>query len=254
MSSPRVVLTNDDGIGSPGIRQLAEALASRFDLVVVAPEGDRSGSGTGIGPFDTSRGVELTRAGGLPAEAWTVSGPPGLAVLSAMLGAFGPPPDLVVSGINAGLNTGHSIIHSGTVGGALTARSLGSSGLAVSLDRSEPWHWKTGVAVAVSAVDWMLDREPGSVLNVNVPALDVTEVRGVHWADLDRFGHIRVAMADEPAGRLEFGVRDGESEIDPGSDTDLCRRGYVTVTPLTTIEPRPFPSEPATAVWSPPDT
>lgn len=249
--SARVLLTNDDGIGSPGIRRLAAALAPMVDLTVVAPQGDMSGSGTGIGPFDTARGVALERLDGTGFDAWTVGGPPGLAVLAGMLGAFGDPPDLVVSGINAGLNTGHSIIHSGTVGGALTARSFGIQGLAVSLAPSDPWHWDTAVEVAVSAVRWVLDRHDHLVLNVNVPARPLGEVRGAHWSDLDEFGHIRVAMANEPEGRLEFGTRDHDTGFAPGCDTDLVWDGYVTLTPLSAIEPTAFPAEPASDVWSP---
>ncbi len=144
------------------------------------------------------------------------------------------------------------MIHSGTVGAALTARSLGAHGLAVSLAESDPWHWETAVAVARSAVDWVSARTgPRIVLNVNVPAAPLDEVKGVHWADLDEFGHIRVAMADVPGSRLSFDVRGSGSGLDPGCDTALCLGGNVTLTLLSTIEPAPFPAEDAAAVWGP---
>jgi 5'-nucleotidase len=245
-------VTNDDGIDSPGIELLARSLTMDFETVVVAPAWDMSGSGTGIGQFDPIKGVALTKVARDDLRTYTVEGPPGLAVLAAMLGAFGPPPDLVVSGINAGMNTGHSVIHSGTAGAALTARTLGAHGLAVSLAQSEPWHWETAVTVARAAVDWVLARQgPKVVLNLNVPGRPLSEVRGIHWADLDEFGHIRVAMANVPGEKLEFEVRGSGSGLDPASDTALCLAGNVTLTMLSTISPAPFPSEEATEVWDP---
>jgi 5'-nucleotidase len=245
-------VTNDDGIGSPGISALAGRLASDFEVIVVAPREDMSGTGTALGRFDPDAGVEMTKhdLAGVD-EAYAVDGPPGLAVLSSALGAFGRKPDMVVSGINAGLNTGHSVIHSGTVGAALTARSLGMCGLAVSLDRSDPWHWETAAEIATSAVVWLARRGGGAVLNVNVPGRQLSDVRGTTWADLDSFGHIRLATANVPGEMLEFTVRSSTTGEDPRSDTALCRAGYVTITLLESIEPAPAPSHPATDVWSP---
>lgn len=246
---PRLLLTNDDGIDSPGLRLLARHLARRHELVVVAPNADRSGSGTGIGRFDPDKGVSLGVAELDGIEAYTVDGPPGLAVLAGALGAFGRPPDLVVSGVNAGLNTGHSIVHSGTVGAVLTARTFGRLGVAVSLAPSEPWHWETAVAVAADVVDWILERGGARlVLNVNVPAAPLAELRGVTWAPLDDFGYFRVATADAPAERLEFEVAARDSGQDPSSDTALCLDRYVTLTPLSAVEAAPFPPVPAERV------
>jgi len=247
---PRVVLTNDDGIESPGLRALAHPLADTFDLVVAAPATDMSGSGTGIGRIDRS-GVELAEADLDGIKAYTVAGPPGLAVMAAALGAFGRVPELVVSGINAGVNTGHSIIHSGTVGAALTARTFRSRGLAISLAQSDPWHWETAAAIGAAASRWLIDRQSTPhVLNINVPGVPVEEVEGIHWADLDEFGYFRVANADLPDRRLQFVVSSASSGSDPASDTALCARGYVAVTPLSTIAPAPFPDVNAATIWS----
>ena len=231
---------------------MAQCLSEDFDTLVVAPAWDMSGSGTGIGHFDPAKGVALTKVDRSDITAYTVEGPPGLAVLAGMLGAFGPPPDLVVSGVNAGMNTGHSVIHSGTVGAALTARTMGADGLAVSLAQSDPWHWDSAVTVARSAVNWVLARRgPKVVLNVNVPARPLVDLRGVRWADLDDFGHIRVAIADVPGEKLEFEVRGSGAGLDQATDTALCLEGNVTLTLLSTISPAPFPPEEPTAVWAP---
>jgi len=141
----RLLLTNDDGVRSSGLQALAAGLAEQGpDLVVVAPQEDMSGIGAAIGRVRPDqridvRDVEL--AGGR--RAFAIAGPPGLAVMAGCLGAFGDAPDLVVSGINAGPNTGHACLHSGTVGAALTASTFGVSALAVSIHVSDPMHWAT---------------------------------------------------------------------------------------------------------------
>jgi 5'-nucleotidase len=134
----KVLVTNDDGIDAPGLHALARALvADGRDVVVVAPARDMSGSGAAIGQvhLDQSidaRRVELPDLDGVPAYA--LDGAPGLCVLAARLGGFGEPPDVVMSGINPGCNTGRAVLHSGTVGAALTAANFGVRGLAVSID------------------------------------------------------------------------------------------------------------------------
>ena len=251
MSSPRLLITNDDGVESPGLQTLARRLAADFDVIVATPAHDVSGSGTGIGRFDPETGVELRRIDFDGVEVYSLDGPPGLAVMAAALGAFGTAPDLVVSGINAGINTGHSVIHSGTVGGALTARTFGARGIAISLAQSDPWHWDTAAEVAEAAVNWLLGRTSPQVLNINVPALPAEAVKGVHWADLDEVGYFRVANAEMDSMKLQLQVGPTVDSSDPGSDTYLCSEGYVTVTPLSSVEPAPFPEVDASEIWSP---
>lgn len=252
---PRVLVTNDDGIDAPGLLALAGALkaSGRFETIVAAPAEDMSGMGSAIGRFDPDAGVDLTPVDLEEADiAFSIDGPPGLAVTAAALGAFDRSPDLVVSGINAGMNTGHSVIHSGTVGAALTARTFGLRGVAVSLAPSDPWLWATAAEVGVAAAAWMLERPYPHVLNVNVPALPRRDIKGVHWADLDEFGYIRVATADVEGQKLQFVLgRPEHSATDPASDSELVRAGYVTMTPLSTVEPDPFPDVEASEVWEP---
>ncbi len=243
---PRLLLTNDDGIESVGLRRLAQRLAQKHDVLVVAPDDDRSGSGTGIGRFDPRKGVALGSADFEGVEAYTIAGPPGLAATAAMLGAFGRIPDLVVSGINLGMNTGHSVLHSGTVGGALTARTFGRHGVALSLARSDPWQWETAIAVAEDVIEWVLhDPNAPYVINVNVPARPLDEIEGVTWAKLDEFGYFRVASPSESGEYVEFEIVSADSGRDPETDTALCFAGWVTLTPLTTIEAELFPDVPA---------
>src|SRR6202040_2635256 len=104
----------------------------RGQVVLAAPDTEYSGSGASLGPLHLIQ-PEIHRAtvAGID-EAWTGSGPPALCVMFARLGAFGGPFDLVVSGVNPGANVGRAVYHSGTVGAALTARSGGISGVAIS--------------------------------------------------------------------------------------------------------------------------
>src|SRR5215510_14966407 len=161
LSDMKILVTNDDGVESPGLHALVRALvADGCDLVVAAPDRDMSGSGAAIGQFHVDQHidaapVELPGLAGV--TAYAVGGPPGLCVLAARLGGFGPAPDMVVSGINPGCNTGRSILHSGTVGAALTGANFGVRGLAVSIDVIDggPHHWETAAEVAATAARWL---------------------------------------------------------------------------------------------------
>jgi len=239
----RILVTNDDGIASPGIYVLALALHhDGHDVTVFAPTTDRSGAGAGIGKLYGERPPPVVRADwpelpGVPVHA--LDAPPATAVLAACLGAFGGPPDLVASGINPGQNTGHLVLHSGTVGAALTAAGLGVPGLAVSLQFSfeDEYQWETAAHFASAAVDWVSVRGADGaprVLNLNVPNVPVADVKGVREAELAAHGEVWVASADVSGGDLKIEFS-GSGEPTPGSDVALVRDGYVAVTPLVGI-------------------
>jgi 5'-nucleotidase len=244
----RLLLTNDDGLRSPGLRELARTLAEDHHVVVAAPAEDVSGAGTSIGRIDAADPTRLERADFDGIEAYAVDGPPGLAVMAAHLGAFGPKPDLVVSGVNAGLNTGTSIIHSGTVGAALTGRTFGSGGVAFSLASGDRWYWETAMPVARQVVAWLADRPELTTINVNIPARPLEEVRGATWAPVDEFGHFRVASQRDDGSVLDLEVHDRTSGIDPATDTARCLDGYVTLTLLASLGAAPPPDDDATRV------
>jgi 5'-nucleotidase len=235
----RVLVTNDDGVDAVGLAALAESIAALdYDVVVAAPARDHSGASSAIGPLAIGEGVEVTSVElealpGIPAFA--VDAPPALSVILSRLGAFGEPPDLVVSGINPGPNTGRSVLHSGTVGAALTAANMGISGLAISIGTGQPSHLETAATVAATGLAWLAAAPRKSVLNINVPNLPLAEVLGVRAAPLARFGTVRTALGQRADGRLQVELRDTEDQLDPDTDTALVRAGYVTVTSLLGI-------------------
>ncbi|CAN5704575.1 5'/3'-nucleotidase SurE [soil metagenome] len=236
-----LLVTNDDGISAPGIAALAGALADAgHDLVVAAPLVDMSGCGAAIGQVHLDNHIDVRPAiiAGYPdVRAFGVDGPPALAVMTAHLGGFGEPPELVVSGINPGPNTGRSTLHSGTVGAALTAANFGMSGLAVSIDVGAEIHWATATTLARSALRWLLEAPVGTVLNLNVPNCALSEVRGVRWAALAPFGSVRSAVVESDDGRLQMELRDIDEELPTDSDTALVAAGYAAITSVVGIRP-----------------
>ncbi|MEY3361534.1 MAG: hypothetical protein RL531_1253 [Actinomycetota bacterium] len=239
----RIVVTNDDGVDSPGIHALARALhGAGHDLTVVAPTRDWSGAGASIGPIHLDASIEVTELEwdhlpGVPVYA--LDRPPATGVWAACLGAFGEVPDLIASGINPGANTGHLTLHSGTVGGALTGAAFGVPGIALSLEwATGEYHWETAARFAPAAARWAIDAGGSmpAVLNVNVPNRPFAEVLGVREAHLARYGEVWVNNADRSDGDLRLTFDAGGREPDPEADVALIGEGYVAVTPLLGIE------------------
>jgi 5'-nucleotidase len=180
----RALITNDDGIDSPGLRALATgARDAGFDVVVAAPHVDASGVGGSVLAVRDGRRVrvhsrELPDLPGIPAFA--VEGHPAFIVHSAGRGWLDPEPDVVLSGINIGANLGHAVLHSGTIGAALAASLHGWRGLAVSLGtpliEPERPHWESALKVLPDVLDVLLAAPDGTVLSLNVPDLPVAEL------------------------------------------------------------------------------
>lgn len=238
----RVLVTNDDGIDAPGLHALAVALdADGHDVLVVAPGTDHSGYGAAIG--DLGRRSDLHTApatvpGAEHITAFSLAGPPALCVMAARLGGFGDPPELVASGINPGNNTGRAILHSGTVGAALTGANLGISGLAVSVGVGPggTTAFAAAAEVAAASMAWLVTAPPRTVLNVNVPAGPLAAVRGSRWASLAPFGTVRAALRQGgDDGVLALTLVESGVELPPDSDTALVAAGYVAVTCITSI-------------------
>lgn len=237
----RILVTNDDGIDSVGLHLLARSMRPFGEVSIVAPDQEYSGAGAAIGAiWLMNPEVHEGHVEGIDTT-WAVSGPPALCVMFARLGAFGPVPDLIVSGINPGANVGRSVYHSGTIGAAVTGRNGGIPGVAVSQSvtnfgvEGQAWEdtlvnqkWDVAATVAASAVEALLADPPAEagVLNINVPNLDLADIKGYRWTEV---GHgppramSKATLEPKPGheGSYRVNMHWGET-IEPPAGTDTA--------------------------------
>jgi 5'-nucleotidase len=238
----RVLVTNDDGIGSPGLAALASVVREAgHEVVVAAPETEYSGMSAALAAV-TTHGRVLIKQTDL---GYAVPAAPAYIVILATLGAFGPAPDLVLSGINPGANAGRAVLHSGTVGAALTAVARGLRGMAVSLDYlaavdGSTLHWATAAATARSLLDRAVAAPPGVALNLNVP--NRPAVISVRPASLAAFGQVQIQILESGDGFVRTDFLQTSERPAPGTDLALLAEGHAT---LTLVRP---PAEVADAV------
>ncbi|MEJ2591447.1 MAG: 5'/3'-nucleotidase SurE [Candidatus Thiodiazotropha sp.] len=227
----KILLSNDDGYQAPGLQALADALSTVADIVVVAPDQDRSGASNSLTL------VNPLRARTMENGFIRVDGTPTDCVHLAITGLLEEEPDLVVSGINAGPNMGDDVLYSGTVAAATEGRFLGLPAIAVSMNSHQPEHIETGARVALELVQ-RLTRDPlteNVILNVNVPDLPYDELQGIRST---RLGHRHkaepVVKTTDPRGQTIYwvGPAGAEQDAGPGTDFHAVREGFVSVTPL----------------------
>jgi 5'-nucleotidase len=239
MMTMRILVTNDDGIDSPGLHALAAmAVRQGHDVVVAAPAREASGAGSSLtGVEADGRIATEIRAALFPGvPTFAVSASPAFIALMATRGAYGPEPDVILSGINRGPNTGAAVLHSGTVGAAFTAVANGCPAMAVSLDvpfRSSAEdaveHWDTAAEVAGDVMPLL---NADFVLNVNVPNLDAGDLRGIRRASLARFGTVQMVLLEQGHGYVRMSLEQSDHGAEPGSDDAWLLDGYVAVTPV----------------------
>lgn len=232
----RALITNDDGVFSAGIATLAKvAVDLGLDVVVAAPHEERSGAGaslTGVGP-EGKLGMTPGSIEGLDIPVYAVEASPALIAFVATRGAFGDPPDLVLSGMNHGPNTGAAVIHSGTVGAALTASSHGVVSMAASVASADPQHWETAEAVVRDAVAWLIEHgSVDSILNINIPDVPLRELQGLKATELARFGAVQAEMGDRGEGFVTVRFDEIAAEDDDDNDAGWIARKWATATVL----------------------
>jgi len=226
-----LLLSNDDGVNSPGLIRLQEVLSEIADVRVVAPDRDHSGASNAL---TLSRPLSAMR---LPNGYMSVDGTPTDCVHLGIGDMFDIPFDRVVSGINTHANLGDDILYSGTVAAAVEGRLLRHPPIAISLVNQGHWHFDTAARVVKS----LLTRgEPlavpaRTVLNVNVPDVPWEELRGFQ---ITRLGHRGRGELPQrvycPRGRerMWIGAAGDEDDAGPGTDFHAVREGYVSVTPV----------------------
>jgi 5'-nucleotidase len=246
----RALITNDDGIDSPGLWTLAAgARDAGFEVIVAAPHVDSSGVGASVlsvreGSTTKLHRRELAALPGVPA--FSVEGHPGFIVHAAGRGWLDPEPDVVLSGVNLGANVGRAVLHSGTVGAALTASLHGWRGLAVSLDSGwePPEHpnWSSVLPVLPEVLDVLLAGPEGTVLSLNVPDRPAGELRELREARLATFGAVQVRVdhrSGDGGDALYADVGELSTPPEPGTDIALLLAGHPTITELESVADRP---------------
>ncbi|MGC1382084.1 MAG: 5'/3'-nucleotidase SurE [Candidatus Baltobacteraceae bacterium] len=235
----RILITNDDGIDSPGIDALVELLRDEHALVVVAPSGNRSGVSHAI---TADEAITMERRHGATVLSYACSGTPADCVF---LGSteLSSRPELVISGINHGPNLADDVNYSGTVAGAVEASLLGIPALAISLasNYAAPQnrrHWESAAEIARRCIAHASEhlREGACYWNLNVPNLPLDEIRGIA---ITRLGRKRICgrmVGEEHNGETRY-YRAWESPFETdretlGTDIGAVHAGYASLTPL----------------------
>jgi 5'-nucleotidase len=227
-----ILCTNDDGYLAAGIRLLASAAGSLGSVTTVAPDREQSA---------TSHSLTMhhpLRARRTPAGVYVVDGTPTDCVLLAVNALLSKRPDVVVSGVNHGANMGEDVLYSGTVAAAMEATVLGIPAIAFSHTGPQPEEME-GWDRVVERILALLLNQPSfpehTLFNVNLPAIEPGEVRGVKVTHLGKRRYSdSITRANDPFGREYFWIGGGVASWEGGGDTDFqaVDDGYVSVTPL----------------------
>lgn len=231
----RILLTNDDGIFAKGIEALHEALRRQHDVVVIAPETERSAVGHAITFLDPLMVKPVKRNGAFFGYACT--GTPADCVKLGICELVRPLPDVVVSGINLGANVGVNVLYSGTVSAATEGTILGFPAIAVSIDAFEPPDFSaaTWAVLHLLAVIEKRGLPRGVCLNVNVPNLPREKIRGMR---ITRQGHLTYQENYErridPRNRVYYWLTGSVNEVEnsPDADVQALADGFISITPI----------------------
>ncbi len=231
----RLLLTNDDGAYAPGIKALHRALAPTHEVWVVAPETEQSAVGHAITLADPIRVHPLTPESGM--SGWAVTGTPADCVKLALRELLPEPPAMVISGINQGANVGVNLLYSGTVSAATEGAIMGLAAMSISLDSHEASDFGYAAKVAAHLANaWEgLGVPSGVSLNVNVPALPPSRIKGLRFTRQSQASLSESFLRrTDPRGHTYYwqaGEKMG-AEGDGQTDYPALLDGYVTVTPI----------------------
>jgi 5'-nucleotidase len=227
----RILLTNDDGINADGLQALYKALKGVGEVTIVAPDSERSAVGHAITLSDPLRVKPIEK------DIYSTTGTPADCVKLAIRAILKQKPDIVISGINLGPNTGYSVLYSGTVSGATEGVILGIPSIAVSLgtftdpDYSVAAHYAKKIAFKV-----LKEGLPkGILLNVNVPAVPKSKIKGIRITHQSKKAFIeKFDKRIDPRKHIYYWLT-GEVidlEGEESSDIDAINANYISITPL----------------------
>jgi len=233
----RILLTNDDGIHAPGLRAMRKELMKLGEVTVVAPAGEQSAVGhsvTLLTPLIIQEVFDEKEFIG-----WAVEGRPADCVKVALLQLLPQPPDLIVSGMNAGSNAGINVLYSGTVAAAIEGAFYRHTSIAVSLQYTKPprLEFPRACEYARQVIAQIVAQKPptGSLFNVNIPSLQNGPVAGVRVVPQNVTLYVeKLDRRTDPRGRTYFWTSSDLVCPDPNPNTDVTALddGFITVTPL----------------------
>lgn len=233
----RILLTNDDGIYSPGILALYKKLRSLGEVTVVAPDAERSAQGHAITLSVPLRVNEARREGEF--FGYSISGTPADCVKIALMYIMKKKrPDIIISGLNRGPNLGINVLYSGTVSGATEGAILGVPSFAVSLASFNWEKFQAAVDFSYRLAKMMLKKELpiNTLLNVNVPALPKSKIKGVKITrqGLSTFYKEAYDRREDPNKRVYYWLCSYKAEVtgDELVDAVAVRDGFISITPL----------------------
>lgn len=242
-----ILLSNDDGFIASGLNALYQRLNQQFEVMVVAPDRDRSGASNSL---TLESPLRLTQR---EHNFYSVNGTPTDCVHLALTGLYDNPPDLVISGINAGANMGDDVIYSGTVAAAMEGRNLGLPAIAVSIASFQPQHFSTAVEAIVVLLRQLsyFRKNSATILNINIPDIPWNEIKGFQVTRLGkRHTAEAVIKSKDPRGHSIYWVGPPGKKQDAGEGTDFYAvdQGYISVTPLQ-IDLTHYQAINSTATW-----
>ena len=227
----RILIANDDGYLSEGIRALYGAMQQLGQATIVAPDRNRSGASHSL-TLSHPIFVRQHEPG-----IYSLEGTPTDCVNIALSGLLDEEQDMVVSGINDGPNMGDDVLYSGTVAAAIEGRHLGHPALAVSMATHEPVHFKTAASVMHTLVAHLREvpLPYDTILNINVPDLPLDQIKGLKATRLGTRHRSKGAIRQmSPRGETLYwiGAAGDIADDGPGTDFGAVRDGFVSVTPL----------------------
>lgn len=226
-----ILVTNDDGVHSPGISALYSAMKDLGDAYIVAPDRERSAAGHSL---TMHRPLKVTK---LREYVYSINGTPTDCVTLAINKVLPEKPSLIVSGINKGANLGDDITYSGTVSAAIEGTIFGIPSIAFSLPSEKHYHFDTASAVATMLGGFVLEHSLpyDTLLNVNIPNVSLEKLRGIKFTRQGkRVYDGAIQETFDPWGEKHYWIGGGKPYWERGEDMDIeaVQANFISVTPI----------------------
>ena len=227
----KILVSNDDGYLAPGLNILVNNLKKIADVVVVAPDQNKSGSSSSL---SLNKEILVHK---IESMVYSVNGTPADCVHIALTGLIPFKPDMVISGINDGANMGDDTIYSGTVGAAIEGFLLGIPSIAISMGNSEPKYFETAAKIILQLID-LYNNKPNNnltLLNINVPDVPYSEIKGLEVTRLGKRYEAKPAIKRTSSDEQDFytvGEVGAPNDSGPGTDFFAITNNYVSISPI----------------------